>query len=156
MVVFVMSNFACGQASSPAERQEKKEGVEKATEEREESKAREVTTAQATVRCEDFISREAAQEYLNTRATSADKKKKDSDNNDKACDEGAYIFAGGGDGSISSTASAAPASATSSSAMSMSAEEQAAQAEANCRLVAYAQEEGMSQQEANDFSTGEP
>ena len=100
----------------------------------------------------DFTSREAAQEYLDDRATSADKKKIDPDSNGKACDEGAYIFAGGDEPTTSNTAAASTASA-SSSALSMSSEEQAAQAEANCRLVTYAQEEGMSQEEANGFST---
>ena len=48
---------------------------------------------QATVKCEDFISREAAQEYFDTRATKADRAALDPDDNGQACDEGGYAFA---------------------------------------------------------------
>jgi hypothetical protein len=82
----------------------------------------------------------------------------DPDSNGKACDEGAIIFGGGPYANqptnTPATASAASdyGSASASAGLSMSVEEQAAQAEATCRIFAYAQEQGMSQQEANDFS----
>jgi hypothetical protein len=88
-ILLVLAAFAvlygCGQASSPPERQEKQRGVE-------ESKPKE-GKEQATVKCEDFISREAAQEYFDTRATKADRAALDPDDNGQACDEGGYAFA---------------------------------------------------------------
>jgi len=85
-ILLVLAAFAvlygCGQASSPPERQEKQGGVE-------EAKPKE-PIEQATVKCEDFISREAAQEYVDTRATEADRAALDPDDNGQACDEGGY------------------------------------------------------------------
>jgi len=73
--------YGFGQASTPVEKQEKQTGVE------------EGKPQQATVTCEDFPGREAAQKYFDTRATEADKKALDPDNNGRTCDEGAYLFA---------------------------------------------------------------
>jgi hypothetical protein len=135
-VLLVLAVFAflydCGQASSPVERQEKKAGVEEAKpkEPTEQAGARAFT---GTYKCEDFHSREAAQEYLDTtRLTDAERKVIDPDDNGRACDEGAYLF----------TPSYASASAVPSS------EEQAERAEARCRVMTYVSEEYMSQQES--------
>src|SRR5215213_2277243 len=73
--------YGCGQASTPVEKQEKQAGVEGAK------------PQQATVKCEDFPGREAAQKYFDTRATEADKKALDPNDNGQTCDEGAYLFA---------------------------------------------------------------
>ena len=126
----------CGQPSSPVERQEKKAGVEEAKprEPTEQAGARAFT---GTYKCEDFHSREAAQEYLDTtRLSDAERKVIDPDDNGRACDERAYPF----------TPSYASASAVPSS------EEQAERAEARCREMTYVSEANMSQQEASDFS----
>ena len=76
-VLVVLAVFAvlygCGQASSPVERQEKQGGVEEAKpkEPTEQAGARAFT---GTYKCEDFSSREAAQEYLDTtRLTDAER-----------------------------------------------------------------------------------
>ena len=135
-VLLVLAVFAllydCGQASSPVERQEKKAGVEEAKpkEPTEQAGAKAFT---GTYKCEDFHSREAAQEYLDTtRLTDAERKVIDPDDNGRACDERAYLF----------TPSYASASAVPSS------EEQAERAEARCREMTYVSEENMSQQES--------
>ena len=128
--------YGCGQASSPVEKQEKQRGVEKAKprEPTEQAGARAFT---GTYKCEDFHSREAAQEYLDTTHLSdAERKVIDPDDNGRACDERAYLF----------TPSSASASAVPSS------EEQAERAEARCREMTYVSEENMSQQKASDFS----
>jgi hypothetical protein len=78
--------YGCGQASSPVERQEKQGGAE-------EAKPKEPKEEQAPVKCEDFASREAAQEYLDTHATASDSQAMDPDDNGRACDEGAYLIA---------------------------------------------------------------
>ena len=135
-VLLVLAVFAflydCGQASSPVERQEKKAGVDEAKpkEPTEQAGARAFT---GTYKCEDFHSREAAQEYLDTtRLSDAERKVIDPDDNGRACDERAYLF----------TPSYASASAVPSS------EEQAERAEARCREMTYVSEENMSQQES--------
>ena len=88
-ILVLLAAFAvlhgCGQASSSPERQENQGGME-------EAKLKE-GTEQATVKCEDFISREAAQEYFDTRVTKAERAALDPDDNGQACDEGGYAFA---------------------------------------------------------------
>jgi hypothetical protein len=81
---------------------------------------------QATVKCEDFISREAAQEYFDTRATKAERAPLDRDDNGQACDEGGYAFA-----PEPTTLSSADASAQASGSVvaSVTGEERAEQAE---------------------------
>ena len=132
-VLLVLAAFAalygCGQASSPVERQEKQGGMEEAKpkEPTEQAGARAFT---GTYKCEDFHSREAAQEYLDTtRLSDAERKVIDPDDNGRACDERAYLF----------TPSYASASAVPSS------EEQAERAEARCREMTDVSEENMSQ-----------
>ena len=87
-ILLVLAAFAvlysCGQASSSPERQEKQGGMEEAKPKQ--------GKEQATVKCEDFISREAAQEYFDTRATKAERAPLDPDDNGQACDEGGYAF----------------------------------------------------------------
>jgi len=140
--------YGCGQASSPVERQEKQGGVEEAkpkepNEPTEQAGARAFT---GTYKCEDFHSREAAQEYLDTtRLSDAERKVIDPDDNDRACDEGAYLFA-------SDRTTASTTATASAGGLSMSPEEQAAQSEANCRLAAYVSNENLSQQEGSAFS----
>ena len=145
-VLLLVAAFAalcgCGEASSPPERQEEQVGVE-------EPKPKE-GKEQATVKCEDFISREAAQEYLDTRATEADTKVIDPDDNGNACDEGAYLFASGAANAQSSASASAQASG--SVVAGVTGDERAEQAEGSCRVATYASEENMSQQQANAFS----
>jgi hypothetical protein len=145
-VLLVLAAFAvlygCGQASSPVERQEEQVGVE-------EPKPKQ-GKEQATVKCADFISREAAQEYLDTHATEGDSKVIDPDDNGKACDEGAYLFASGA-ANAQSIASAS-AQASGSVVAGVTGDERAEQAEGSCRVATYASEENRSQQEANAFS----
>jgi hypothetical protein len=137
-VLLVLAAFAvlygCGRASSPPERQEQDVGVE-------EPKPKE-GKKQATVKCEDFISREAAQEYVDTRATEADSKVIDPDGNGKACDEGAYLFASG------AAKAQASASARSASASGLSPSDAAVTNATQCRINLYVQEQNMTRAEA--------
>jgi hypothetical protein len=134
--------YGCGQASSPPERQEKQVGVEepKPKEPKEPTEQAGARIFTGTYKCEDFSSRQAAQEYLDTRATEADRKAMDPDDNGKACDEKAYRFA-------PRVAASAPASG---SVLAGTIGEE--WAEGSCRVATYASEEKMNQQEANAFS----
>jgi hypothetical protein len=134
--------YGCGQASSPPERQEKQVGVEEAKpkEPKEPTEQAGASIFSGTYKCEDFSSREAAQEYLDTHATEDDRKVVDPDDNGKACDEKAYRFA-------PRVAASAPASA---SVLAGTIGEE--WAEGSCRVETYASEENMNQQEANAFS----
>lgn len=133
--------YGCDQASSPPERQEKQAGVEEAKPHKPEELPR-----QATLKCEDFPDREAAQRYFDTYATQAESKVIDPDDNSRACDEGSYDF-----GALTATAAGASASVEGSAVRKerISSKERAEQEEANCRLVTYVSEENMSRQEGS-------
>ena len=136
--------YGCGQASSPPERQEKQVGVEepKPKEPKEPTEQGGARIFTGTYKCEDFSSREAAQEYLDTRATEADSKVIDPDANGQACDEGAYLFASG------AAKAQASASARSASASGLSPSDAAVTNATQCRINLYVREQNMTGAEA--------
>src|SRR5215210_3326948 len=74
--------YGCGQASSPVEKQEKKEGVEQP----------EKAVASGTKSCSDFYGPQDAQAYFDSMATAAEKRSLNLNGDEWACNEAGVTF----------------------------------------------------------------